>query len=133
MAQFDGQGSDAYLDLNIYPLEGAEIVDRYTYRIKIKGKYPQFMYWLAMAFFAPIPWEAERFYTQKGLAEKNITLDWYPVGTGPYMLTENDPNRVMILEKNPNFHGEAYPSEGMPDDLQAGLLSGRGQAAALYR
>jgi oligopeptide transport system substrate-binding protein len=127
VAQFDGQGGDAYLDLNIYPLEGAETVDRYTYRIKIKGKYPQFMYWLAMAFFAPIPWEAERFYTQKGLAEKNITLDWYPVGTGPYMLTENDPNRAMILEKNPNFHGEAYPSEGMPDDLQAGLLADAGK------
>ena len=25
VAQFDGQGSDAYLDLNIYPLEGAEV------------------------------------------------------------------------------------------------------------
>lgn len=126
-AQSRGQGNEAYLDLNNYPLEGAETVDRYTYRIKIKGKYPQFMYWLAMPFFAPIPWEAERFYAQKGLAEKNITLDWYPVGTGPYMLTENDPNRVMILEKNPNFHGENYPSEGMPADLQAGLLVDAGK------
>jgi ABC-type transport system substrate-binding protein len=121
-AQFREQGSDAYLDLNNYPLEGAEAVDRYTYRIKIRGKYPQFKYWLAMPFFAPIPWEAERFYNQKGLAEKNINLDWYPVGTGPYMLAENDPNRVMILEKNPNFHGETYPSEGMPNDVQSGLL-----------
>ena len=127
VAQFNGQGSDAYLDLNSYPLEGVEAVNRYTYRIKIKGKYPQFMYWLAMPFFAPIPWEAERFYAQKGLAEKNINFDWYPVGTGPYMLTENDPNRVMILEKNPNFHGEAYPSEGMPDDVQAGLLADAGK------
>ncbi|MDN5836656.1 MAG: ABC transporter substrate-binding protein, partial [Nitrosospira sp.] len=127
VAQFDGQGGDAYLDLNRYPLEGAETVDRYTYRVKIKGKYPQFMYWLAMPFFAPIPWEAERFYAQKGLAEKNIMLDWYPVGTGPYMLTENDPNRVMILEKNPNFHGETYPSEGMPEDEQAGLLADAGK------
>ena len=25
------------------------------------------------------------------MAEKNLTLDWYPVGTGPYMLTENNP------------------------------------------
>ncbi|MEO7320474.1 MAG: ABC transporter substrate-binding protein, partial [Nitrosospira sp.] len=127
VAQFKGQGGDAYLDLNSYPLEGVETVDRYTYRIKIKGKYPQFMYWLAMPFFAPIPWEAERFYSQKGLAEKNITLDWYPVGTGPYMLTENDPNRAMILEKNPNFHGETYPSEGMPEDLKAGLLVDAGK------
>ena len=121
------QDNNAYLDLRDYPLEGAQVVDTYTYRIKIKGKYPQFMYWLAMPFFAPIPWEAERFYTQQGLAEKNITLDWYPVGTGPYMLTENDPNRVMILEKNPNFHGESYPSEGMPRDEQAGLLQDAGK------
>ncbi|MGH8763498.1 MAG: ABC transporter substrate-binding protein [Nitrosospira sp.] len=127
VAQSDGQDGNAYLDLNRYPLEGAETVNRYTYRVKIKGKYPQFMYWLAMPFFAPIPWEAERFYTQKGLAEKNITLDWYPVGTGPYMLTENDPNRVMILEKNPNFHGETYPLEGMPEDERAGLLADAGK------
>ena len=126
-AQFREQGSGAYLDLNNYPLEGAEAVDRYTYRIKIMGKYPQFKYWLAMPFFAPIPWEAERFYNQKGLAEKNINLDWYPVGTGPYLLAENDPNRVMILEKNPNFHGESYPSEGMPEDAQGDLLKDAGK------
>ncbi|MCX7184361.1 MAG: ABC transporter substrate-binding protein [Nitrosospira sp.] len=126
-AQSGQQGKDGYLDLHSYPLEGAQVVDAYTYRIKIKGKYPQFMYWLAMPFFAPIPWEAERFYTQPGLAEKNITLDWYPVGTGPYMLTENDPNRVMILEKNPNFHGETYPTEGMAEDEQAGLLADAGK------
>lgn len=121
------QDGEDYLDLARYPLEGAEVVDRYTYRIKIKGKYPQFRYWLAMPFFAPIPWEAERFYSQKGLSEKNINLDWYPVGTGPYMLSENNPNRIMVLEKNPNFHGETYPSEGMPEDAEGGLLKDAGK------
>lgn len=121
------QDSEDYLDLARYPLEGAEVMDRYTYRIKIKGKYPQFRYWLAMPFFAPIPWEAERFYSQKGLSEKNINLDWYPVGTGPYMLSENNPNRIMVLEKNPNFHGETYPSEGMPGDAEGGLLKDAGK------
>lgn len=118
---------DAYLDLRNFPLAGVEKVDDYTYRIKIKGKYPQFMYWLAMPFFSPIPWEADRFYAQAGLAKKNITLDWYPIGTGPYMLTENDPNRIMVLEKNPNFHEEFYPSEGMPDDEEKGLLEDAGK------
>ena len=69
------------------------MIDRYHYQIKLKGFYPQFIYWLAMPFFAPIPWEAVYFYSQKGMAERNITLDWYPVGTGPYMLTENNPNQ----------------------------------------
>ncbi len=120
-------GPNTFLDLREYPLSGVEVVDRYTYRIKINGKYPQFLYWLAMPFFAPIPHEADRFYSQPGLIQKNITLDWYPIGTGPYMLTVNNPNRQMVLERNPNFHGEAYPSEGEPEDEQSGLLADAGQ------
>lgn len=46
---------DAWIDLRGYALSGVEIVDRYTYRIRIKGTYPQFPYWLAMNFFAPLP------------------------------------------------------------------------------
>jgi oligopeptide transport system substrate-binding protein len=107
-------------------------VDRYTYRITLRGKYPQFVYWLAMPFFAPVPREVDRFYQQPGMAEKNLTLDWYPVGTGPFMLTENNPNSRMVLERNPNFHGETYPCEGEADDAAAGLLPMR-QAAAVHR
>jgi ABC-type transport system substrate-binding protein len=121
----------AFLDLNRFPLAGAEAVDRYTWRIVIKGKYPQFVYWLAMPFFAPVPWEAEAFYAQPGMAERNFTLDWQPVGTGPYRLVHNDPNRRMVLAQNPNFHGETYPSEGEPGDVEAGLLADRGKPLPL--
>lgn len=116
-----------YLDLNKHNFAGAKVINKHTYRIKIKGKYPQMMYWLTMPFFAPVPWEADRFYSQPGLEEKNITLDWYPVGTGPYMLTVNNPNLQMVLEKNPNFHGETYPSEGMHGDQESGLLADAGK------
>lgn len=105
------------------PMAGVTAINRYQYRIRINGKYPQFMYWLAMTFFAPMPWEADVFYSQPGLSDKNITLDWYPIGTGAYLLAENNPNRRMILEKNPNFHLETYPSEGEPEDTQNGLLN----------
>ncbi len=111
-----------WLDLDRFSLEGVTRVDRYTYRIVLNGKYPQFLYWLAMPFFAPVPREVDRFYNQPGMTEKNLTLDWYPVGTGPYRLTENDPNRRMVLERNPNFHGETYPCEGESSDKAAGLL-----------
>ena len=47
------------------------------------------------------------------------------------MLTENNPNRVMILERNPNFHGETYPSDGMPDDGKAGFLDDAGKPLPL--
>ncbi len=112
-----------FLDLRQFRLAGVSVVDRYTYQIRIRGKYPQFLYWQAMPFFAPIPWEVERFYAQPGLKEKNITLDWYPIGTGPFMLTENNPNLRMVMARNPNFHGEHYPVAGEEADHSKGLLA----------
>lgn len=120
-------GHRPWLDLRTIPLLGVERIDRYSYRIRIEKKYPQFIYWLAMNFFAPMPWEAERFYRQPGLNEKNINLHWYPIGTGPYMLSENNPNLRMVLERNPNFRGEPYPSEGSEADVQDGLLDDAGR------
>jgi len=120
-------GERPYLDLRDIPFAGAEVVDRYSYRVRIEGKYPQFAYWLAMPFFSPMPWEADRFYSQPGMKRRNLTLDWYPVGTGPYWLKENNPNLRMVLERNPNFRGERYPSEGTPEDAAAGLLVDAGR------
>ncbi len=114
-------------EIKVIPMAGVEAVSRYQYRIRIKGKYPQFVYWLAMPFFAPMPWEADVFYDQPGLRDKNITLDWFPIGTGPYFLSENNPNRRMILLKNPQFHPEFYPSEGELEDQQKGLLNDAGK------
>ena len=119
--------SDEWLDLDAYPLSGVEKVDSHTWRIRLKGKYPQFLYWLAMPFFAPVPREVDRFYAQPGMAAKNLTLDWWPVGTGPFMLSENDPNRRMVLSRNPNFHGQTYPCEGETGDREAGLLEDCGK------
>jgi ABC-type transport system substrate-binding protein len=118
---------DEWLDLDAYPLSGVEKVDSHTWRIRLKGKYPQFLYWLAMPFFAPVPREVDRFYAQPGMAAKNLTLDWWPVGTGPFMLSENDPNRRMVLSRNPNFHGQTYPCEGEAGDREAGLLEDCGK------
>jgi ABC-type transport system substrate-binding protein len=116
-----------WLDLRQHPLKGVELVDAHTYRVRIKGHYPQFVYWLAMPFFAPMPWEADRFFAQPGMAEKNFTLDWWPVGTGAYLLSENDPNSRMVLSRNPNFHGELYPAEGELGDRGRGLLGDAGK------
>ncbi len=113
------------LDLRDYQISGVKIIDDYTLTIKLKGRYPQFLYWLSMNFFAPIPWEADLFYQQQGLIKKNLTLNWFPIGTGAYMLVENNPNKRMRLVANPNFHRELYPritaeqakSFGIPAEL----------------
>lgn len=120
-------GADSWLDLDRFPLSGVEKVDRYTWRIRIRGKYPQFSYWLAMPFFAPLPREVDRFYAQPGMAAHNLTLDHWPVGTGAFFLSHNDPNRRMVLSRNPNFREERYPCEGEAEDAAIGLLRDCGQ------
>lgn len=119
--------AQGWLDLRQLELAGVRKIDRYRYAIKIKNVYPQLKYWLAMPFFAPMPWEAEKFYAQEGMRERNVTLQWYPIGTGAYMLTENNPNLRIVLEKNPNFHGANYPLEGEPEDEMSGLLADAGK------
>ncbi len=123
--------SNTWRDLRALDLTGVNVVDRYTYIIRIKKQYPQLVYWLAMPFFSPMPWEAEKFYSQPGMKERNISLNWYPIGTGPFMLTENNPNLRMVMEANPNFHGEHYPLQGEPEDVEAGLLRDAGKPLPL--
>lgn len=116
-----------WLDLRQQGFEGVEAVDDHTLRIRVMGKYPQFSYWLAMTFTAPIPWEADRFYQQPKMAEHDLSLNTWPVGTGPYMLTESIRNRRHVLTRNPHFRGEPYPCEGEPGDKEAGLLADCGK------
>lgn len=116
-----------FLDFRKYPLPGAQALDDHTLRIRIKGKYPQFKYWLQMVFFAPVPWEADAFYANPGMAANDLTLNRWPVGTGPFMLAEFQENRRHVLVRNPNFRGEPYPCEGEPSDAAAGLLADCGK------
>ena len=116
-----------WLDLRTLGFSGIEALDERTLRVRVKGLYPQFKYWLAMTFVAPIPWEADRFYSQPGMAQRNLSLNYWPVGTGPYMLTESLQNRRHVLTRNPNFRGEPYPCEGEPGDAAAGLLADCGK------
>lgn len=118
-----------WLDFRRYAFEGVEAPDDYILRIKVRGKYPQFKYWLAMTFFAPVAWEVDRFYAQPGMAAKNLTLNHWPVGTGPYMLTQYQQNRRHVLERNPYFRGVPYPCEGEPGDAARGLLKDCGKKA----
>ena len=116
-----------FLDFRKYEMPGAVALDDHTLRIRIKGRYPQFKYWLQMTFFAPVPWEADAFYAQPGMAGNNLTMNYWPVGTGPYMVTQYVDNREIVLTRNPNFRGEPYPCEGAPGDREAGLLADCGK------
>jgi ABC-type transport system substrate-binding protein len=116
-----------FLDFRKWPLAGATAPDKYTFRVRIKGKYPQWNYWMAMTFMAPVPWEADAFYAQPGMAAASLTTDVWPVGTGPYMQTEYFKDRRQVMERNPNYRGEPYPCEGSAEDKAAGLLDDCGK------
>ncbi len=121
-----GVADEAYLDLRTFELPGAKVIDRYTFEITLTERYPQFIYWLALPFFAPVPWEADAFYFQPGMAERNLSLDWHPLGTGPYQLRENNPNRRMVLRRNPNFHPEFFPRKSTAEEAAQDLLADAG-------
>lgn len=111
-----------WIDLDPLPLPGAVALNDQTLEITLAGKYPQFIYWLAMNFFAPVPREVDQFYAQPALRSGNVSIDSWPVGTGPYMMVHNNPNARIVLDRNPNFHEERYPCKGEPTDAAAGLL-----------
>jgi ABC-type transport system substrate-binding protein len=94
--------------------------------------YPQILYWFAMQFTTPLPWEAVEYYDGK---EGRPRLADHPVGTGAYVLEEYNKQSIMVLQANPNWYGAqhpewkapgaTYPSEGEPGDAEAGRLDPR--------
>jgi ABC-type transport system substrate-binding protein len=116
-----------FLDFRRWPLAGAQALDTHTLRIRLKGKYPQWSYWMALPFTAPIPWEADAFYAQPGMNENGLSLNQWPVGSGPYMMAEFVRDRRHVLRRNPNFRVDTYPCDGSADDKAAGLLDDCGK------
>ena len=61
------------------------------------------------------------------MIERNLALNYWPAGTGPYMTTEYIENRRHTMVRNPNYRGIPYPCEGEPEDKAAGLLDDCGK------
>lgn len=101
------------------PIEGFETPDNYTLIIKLKKPYYQLMYQLASTYTAAVPHEVVEKYGKEFLN--------HAIGTGPYILKEWIRNSRLAFERNPNWRGEKYPSEGSPGDKEAGLLEDAGK------
>lgn len=112
------------------PVEGAQVEDRYTLVLNVDSDYPQILYWFAMPFTAPVPWEAVAYYDGEG---GRPSFADHPVGAGAYTLTEYEKQSRFVLEANPNWYGAQhpewkapaaiYPMEGEPGDHEAGRLN----------
>jgi peptide/nickel transport system substrate-binding protein len=81
----------------------------YTLTINLTAADPEFLDKLALPFAYVVPAD-----TSKKLTGNNV-----PPGTGPYMWQSYNPNKELVLVRNPNFHvwnAEAQP-QGYPDKI----------------
>ncbi len=122
------------------PVEGVGALDEHTLRFQLTEPFPQFLYVLAMHVYAPIPREAVEYWLgteddgkggRRPVPPEKCTTEFREaeqvVGTGPYMWTVFERKSKIVLERNPDFREEYYPSEGAPGDGEAGLLADAGK------
>lgn len=101
------------------PVEGVQALDRYTLQIKLTEPYPQLLWILTMDYAFAVPREAVERYGGEFLNN--------PVGTGPFLVKNWRRSYRIEFVRNPNYHGDTYPSEGEPGDREAGLLDDAGK------
>jgi ABC-type transport system substrate-binding protein len=106
------------------PIEGLKALDRYTLQVKLKAPYPQLIYVMTQTETFAVPREAVEYYGAEFLN--------HPVGTGPFIVREwRWRNYRIEFVRNPNYHGDTYPTEGEPGDKEKGLLEDAGKPLPL--
>lgn len=110
------------LDYDQENVSGIEKVDSHTFKIVMTEPDPLLLMSFAASPLSIVPREAVEEYGRK--------LEHHGVGTGPYILDKNPRKGVMVLKKNPNYHG-TYPTEGEPEDQSQGLLEDAGEKLPL--
>ena len=118
----DASKGPAPTDYDI-PVEGLQALDPYTLQITLTEPYPQFLYILAMHYAFAVPREAVEFYGRDFVN--------HPVGTGPYELVEWRRNSRIEFVRSPKWaetgRVETYPTNGTPEQVNAGLLADAGK------
>ncbi len=119
-------------------IRGVRVVSDTEIEIVLAERYPQILYWFAMPFTSPVPWEAVAYYD--GAVHDGVERPPFSevaVGTGPFRLARYDKRSRITLERNPRWYGAlhpewrapgaVYPSEGEPGDRERGFLRAAGR------
>ncbi|HKW80447.1 MAG TPA: ABC transporter substrate-binding protein [Casimicrobiaceae bacterium] len=96
-------------------VEGLQVLDRYTLRIRLKETDYSFAYIMALPNTGAVAREAIEAYS----ADTNA----HPVGTGPYMLKEWKRSNKIVLEANPVFRGFTWHFEPSADPHDKVLIA----------
>ena len=103
-------------------VEGLQVLDRYTFQVKLPKPEPAFIYELVDArVFGATAHEVIDTYGDSIMA--------HPVGTGPFRLAQWRRSSFIVLERNPTFRDEFYDAQPSADDPRgqqiAAQLKGR--------
>jgi ABC-type transport system substrate-binding protein len=101
-------------------MPGVRVVSATELEILLTAPHPQLLYWFAMPFTAPVPWEALALYD--GEEGRDAFAD-HPVGTGAFRLARYDKRSRIVLERNPNWYGIRHPEWRAPGAIDP--VSGR--------
>jgi oligopeptide transport system substrate-binding protein len=111
------------------PISGVRVPGPLELEIVLSESYPQILYWFAMPFTTPVPWEGV--VTYDGRDGRDLFSE-HPTGTGPWKLVVYDKRLRIALRRNPNWYGirhpewrapgAIYPGEGESSDTAAGRL-----------
>jgi oligopeptide transport system substrate-binding protein len=108
---------------------GFRVLGPYDFEVVLTAPYPQLLYWFALEFTSPVPWEAVDYWDGN---DGRDAFSEHPVGSGPFRLTHYDKRYRIVLERFPDWYGQrhpewhapgaVYPDHGEPGDAADGLL-----------
>lgn len=104
-------------------IEGLRAPDDRTLRITLTEPLPAFIYVMSMPYTAPVAREAVEYYNAPG----REGFARHPVGTGAFRLKSWNRQHRIVLERNPAFRKDYYPTTGEPGDREKGLLADAGK------
>jgi oligopeptide transport system substrate-binding protein len=126
---FDGkiEGINTFRNLvgsdksKLYELEisGLKALDDYTLQIQLTDVFPNFIYALAMTFTSPIPLE---------VAKQDESLLQHEVGTGPFYISQWNPNQGIRLNRFESYRTDTFPKAGDRKSFDQNLLEDAGKS-----
>ena len=92
-------------------IDGARVLDRYTFQIRLAEPSPRFYENLSDArVFGAVAREVVEAYPNDIMG--------HPVGTGPFRLAQWKRSSRIVLERNPGFRDEFYDAQPPADDIR---------------
>lgn len=102
-AEYGKKVNEDWMKLLDEKMEGVEVLDDYTLIIRLTRSEPNMIYYLAMNFVTPVPWEIVSYFENK--------LDEVLVGTGPYIYSGYN-EQYLEMQKNREYREDYYPTVG---------------------